>query len=59
MAGSVLDAIYPIDVFKHGSDGRNFVTKGRILLRFLCLCKSVLSFIEFNFGDDFATRLLG
>ena len=28
-------------------------------MRFLCLCKSVLSFCEFNFGDDFVHQVIG
>ena len=46
--------------FKHGSDGRNCVTKGRIFLCAFCfLCKSVLSFCEFNFGEDFFHQVIG
>ena len=28
-------------------------------MRFLCLCKSVLSFFKFNFGDDFVHQVIG
>ena len=28
-------------------------------MRFLCLCKSVLSFCEFNFGEDFVHQVIG
>ena len=28
-------------------------------VRLLCLCKSVLSFFEFNFGDDFVQQVIG
>ena len=28
-------------------------------MRFLCLCKSVLSFFEFNFGVDFVHQVIG
>ena len=52
MAGFGLDAIFPLEYFQTWQLMDEIV-------RFLCLCKSVLSLFEFNFGDDFVHQVIG
>ena len=53
MAGFVLDAIFPLECVS------NMAVMAEIVSQFLCLCKSVLSFFEFNFRDDFVHQVIG
>ena len=48
VAGFVLDAIFLLECFSN-------MTVTDAIVRFLCLCKSVLSF----FGDDFVHQVIG
>ena len=55
-AGFVLNAICPLEYFS------NVAVMVEIVSRRVCalsVCKSVLSFCEVNFGEDFSIRLLG
>ena len=60
MAGFVLDAIFPLKCFSNMAVMDKIVSQRvNSFVRFLCLRKSVLSFFEFKFGDDFVRQVIG
>ena len=61
MAGFVLAAIFPLECFSNMAVMDEIVSQRVEFFcsLILCLCKSVLSFYEFNFGDDFVHQVIG
>ena len=60
-AGFVLNAIFPLEYFSNMAVMDEIVSQR---VEFSCalsvfLCKSVLSFCEFNFGEDFFHQVIG
>ena len=57
----MLNAIFRLEPFSNMAVMDEIVSQ-RVeffFVRFLCLCKSVLSFCEFNFGEDFVHQVIG
>ena len=58
-AGFVLNAICPLEYFSHMAVMAEIVSRrvNDFLVRFLFLCKSVLSFWKVSFGEDFVHQV--
>ena len=54
-----LDGIFPLECFSNMAVMDEILSQRVEFFCALCLCKSVLSFFEFNFGDDFVHQVIG